>query len=75
MRRAMWFLFEEVGVNRIEARHDPRKPHSGAVLKKCGMQYEGALRQAGRNNQGICDAGYYALLASEWPSRPSRTAG
>ena len=27
------FFFEEVGINRIEAKHDPRNPHSGDVMK------------------------------------------
>ena len=31
------FFFDEVGADRIEARHDPRNPHSGGVMKKCGM--------------------------------------
>jgi ribosomal-protein-alanine N-acetyltransferase len=61
----MEYLFTEVGMNRIAARHDPNNPHSGGVMKKCGMKYEGTLRQADRNNQGICDACYYGLLASE----------
>lgn len=59
------FLFDEVGVNRVESRHDPRNPNSGAVMKKCGMKFEGTLRQSDRNNQGICDACYYAILADE----------
>lgn len=59
------FLFDEVGMNRIEARHDPRNPHSGAVMKKCGMHYEGTHRQSDRNNQGLCDACVYALLKQE----------
>lgn len=59
------FLFEEAGFLRIEARHDPRNPHSGGVMKKCGMQFEGILRQADRNNQGICDAVRYAILAAD----------
>ena len=59
------FLFDEVGYDRIEARHDPRNPHSGDVMRKCGMKYEGTLRQSDRNNQGICDACWYALLKSE----------
>ncbi|MDE6031267.1 MAG: GNAT family N-acetyltransferase [Oscillospiraceae bacterium] len=59
------FLFDEVGVNRVESRHDPRNPNSGAVMKKCGMKYEGTLRQADWNNQGICDTDYYSILASE----------
>ena len=59
------FLIEQVGYNRIESRHDPRNPNSGAVMKKCGMKYEGTLRMSDWNNQGICDASYYSILASE----------
>lgn len=59
------FLFKEVGVNRIEACYDPRNPHSGDVMRKCGMQYEGTQRQAGFNNQGICDISWYAILAGD----------
>ena len=63
------FFFEEVGVNRIESRHDPRNPNSGKVMLKCGLQYEGAMRQSDTNNQGICDAMYYALLAEDYFDR------
>ena len=65
LKAVMDFLFDEVGVNRIESRHDPRNPNSGKVMKKCGMKYEGTLRSSDWNNQGICDACYYALLKSE----------
>ena len=65
LKAVMDFLFDEVGYHRIEAMHDSNNPHSGAVMKKCGMRYEGTLRMADRNNQGICDACYYGLLASE----------
>ena len=60
------FLFNEVGVQRIEARHDPRNPHSGGVMRKCGMQYEGTMRCADRNRQGICDAAWYGILKEEY---------
>ena len=60
------YLFKEVGMNRIAARHDPNNPHSGGVMKKCGMKYEGTFRSCDRNNQGICDAAQYAILRSEW---------
>lgn len=66
VRAVMDFLFREVGMNRIEARHDPNNPHSGAVMKKCGMCYEGTMRSSDRNNQGICDAAYYGILRSDW---------
>ena len=61
----MDFLFDKVGIQRVESRHDPKNPNSGAVMRKCGMKYEGTLRKADWNNQGICDACYYSLLASE----------
>lgn len=60
------FLFKEVGMNRVAARHDPNNPHSGGVMKKCGMRYEGTNRASDRNNQGICDAAQYAILRSDW---------
>ena len=60
------FFFEEVGVNRIETRHDPNNPHSGAVMRKCGMHYEGTMRQSDWNNQGICDASWYSILRSDY---------
>ena len=60
------YLFTEVGMNRVAARHDPNNPHSGGVMRKCGMKYEGTNRACDRNNQGICDAAQYAILRSEW---------
>ena len=60
------FFFEEVGINRIEARHDPRNPNSGKVMMKCGLKYEGIKRQGDINNQGICDSVYYAMIAADY---------
>lgn len=65
MQAVMDFFFDEVGVSRVEARHDPRNANSGAVMRKCGMTYEGTLRQSDWNNQGICDASWYSLLKEE----------
>ena len=61
----MDYLFDEVGMNRIEARHDVNNPHSGGVMKKCGMRYEGTHRAADRNNQGICDIAAYGILRTD----------
>ncbi len=61
----MDYLFDEVGMNRIEAKHDVNNPHSGGVMKKCGMRYEGTSRQSDRNNQGICDLVTYGILRSD----------
>lgn len=66
LKRVMDFFFREVGVGRVQARHDPRNPGSGGVMRKCGMSFEGVLRQADRNNQGICDAVMYSILREEY---------
>ena len=71
LRRVMDFLFDEVGVQRVSARHDPHNPHSGAVMRKCGMKYEGTQRRADWNNQGICDTAIYALLKDERRAVPA----
>lgn len=65
LRAVMDFLFDEVGFNRLESRHDPNNPNSGKVMMKCGMKYECTMRQSDWNNQGICDASWYALLKDE----------
>ena len=65
LRAVINYLFDEVGYHRIESMHDPNNPHSGAVMRKCGMQYEGTSRASDRNNQGICDAAHYAILRSD----------
>lgn len=59
------FFFDQVEANRIESKHDPRNPHSGMVMQKCGMLYEGTLRCSDRNNQGICDSCWYSILRSD----------
>lgn len=66
------YLFASEGFNRVESRHDPNNPNSGKVMAKCGMKYEGTLRQADWNNQGIVDCSHYGLLKSEWKTLSSR---
>ena len=63
--RLIQFFFDDVGMNRIESRHDPSNPSSGKVMVKAGMRYEGTARQADWNNQGIRDTDYYAILAGD----------
>ncbi len=65
LQAVMDFLFDQVGINRIEACHDVNNPHSGNVMKKCGMCLEGIHRAADRNNQGICDMARYAILKAD----------
>lgn len=55
------FLFNQVGVQRIEARHDTNNPHSGGVMRKCGMKFEGVREKSHRNNQGEVDIAHYSI--------------
>jgi len=65
-RAVIDYLFGEVGVQRIEAGHDPNNPASGAVQRKCGLTYEGTLRRSIRSNQGITDKVVLSILKEEW---------
>lgn len=59
--KVIHFLFQEVECNRIYARHDVKNPNSGKVMIKSGLLYEGTLREAGKNNTGICDVAVYGI--------------
>ncbi|MBO7397858.1 MAG: GNAT family N-acetyltransferase, partial [Clostridia bacterium] len=65
LRAVMDFLFDAVGVNRVAACHDVNNPKSGRVMEKAGMKQEGILRAAGRNNLGICDEVWHAMIRSD----------
>lgn len=66
LKRLVKFFFEEVEVNRIEARHDPRNTNSGKVMQKAGLRYEGTSLQSDFSNQGISDMANYALIAKDY---------
>lgn len=54
-----------VGINRIEAYHSIFNPASGQVMQKCGMKYEGRLRQKYKSNRGFEDADLYAVVRGD----------
>lgn len=62
----MRFLFVEVGMDLLCAKHDVRNPNSGAVMRKCGMRYEGTVCGRDQNNQGVCDTARYGIRRAEW---------
>ena len=71
-RAVISFLFEMVCVNRIEARHNAENLNSGRVMRACGLTYEGTLRQAGVDNQGVVDVCVYSILRSEYEAGKAR---
>lgn len=60
------FAFEELELERIVADHISKNPASGAVMRKCGMQYEGRLRQKLCNKGRYVDVDLYAILKSDY---------
>lgn len=61
------YLFTKVGFNRIQLRHSIGNEASGKVMRKCGMQFEGVLRQYGLRNTGEhCDSAIYSILKEEY---------
>lgn len=61
------YLFVNVGFHRLQACHQTKNPASGKVMQKCGMRFEGILRQSAKTNAGeYCDVAYYSVLRSEW---------
>ena len=65
LRAVISYLIDQVGVNRVEAVHDPDNPASGRVMAKCGMRQEGVLRARERSNRGIRDAVMWSILAGD----------
>ena len=41
LRALIAFFFEQVGMERVIACHDPNNPNSGRVMQKCGMTFTG----------------------------------
>jgi len=66
VKSVMAYLFEEVGMQRLEVGHDPDNSASGAVIRKCGFHYEGTLRHRIRSNRGITDVAWYSMLKEEY---------
>ncbi|HYW06915.1 MAG TPA: GNAT family N-acetyltransferase [Longimicrobium sp.] len=63
--------FGELGLHRVLARHFPRNPASGQVLRKAGMVHEGIMREHVRRWDRFEDLECYAILERDWRSRPA----
>ena len=60
------YAFDSLKLNRIEAMHDVDNPSSGRVMQKCGMLFEGTLRQKVLNKGQYRDVNLYAILRKDW---------
>ena len=67
-RRVMRFGFEEMGLNRIEARYMVGNDASKRVMEKLGMTFEGVYRSSVCINGIYRDVGMCSILKSEYES-------
>ncbi len=59
--------FGRVGFHRVTASCSALNPASGRVMEKCGMKYEGTLRDGAKNNRGeYIDYVKYGILISDY---------
>lgn len=66
LREILRYGFRSMNLNRIEAQHETENPASGAVMRKCGMQREGTLRQRLLNKGKFVDVELYAILRRDF---------
>ena len=69
VRAIIDWVFENLGLNRIDADHMSRNPASGAVMKKAGMVHEATLRQYYKKWGQFEDVELYAILREDWLKR------
>ena len=65
-KRVIAFGFETLGLERIEARHIVGNEKSASLMRRCGMSYEGTLRNAmfiKERSRTIC---VYSILREEF---------
>ena len=66
VRAVLQFLFEQVGINRIEASHSIYNPASGRVLQKAGFLLEGNAKEYYHCRLGFQDSDLYGLTRKQY---------
>jgi len=61
----MNYWFHDLGLNRIEAKVEPKNNQSILLLEKSGFQFEGVLRQSERSKDGYIDVMMYSKLKND----------
>lgn len=62
----MDFGFKALCLNKMLGRFFTINPASGKIMAKCGMHFEGTLKESILKDGTYHDIGYYGLLRSDW---------
>ncbi|HIS27594.1 MAG TPA: GNAT family N-acetyltransferase [Candidatus Pullilachnospira intestinigallinarum] len=66
-RAVIDYLFGQVGIHRLTICHAVKNPASGRVAQKCGLTYEGTMREFEKSAEGeFLDIAWYGIVRSEW---------
>ncbi len=67
VRAVVDYLFSEIGVNRIGISHAVKNPGSGRVAEKCGLKYEGTMREFFKTSNGeFLDVSFLGIIRKDW---------
>jgi len=66
LERVLHYSFMDLQLHRVEAQFETDNPASGAVMKKCGLKYEGTLRGRLFNKGRYVDVNLYSILRPEY---------
>lgn len=66
LRRVIKFCFDELKLNRVEAHCEEENTGSWKVMEKCGMKFEGVLREKVFMKNRYRSMKMYSLLRSEY---------
>ena len=71
LKKVIEFLFNEVDVDTICARHLVENPASGKVMQKAGLKLEGILcqREICNYTNTLMDVAYYSILKDEYKNK------
>jgi len=72
VRRVIRFCFEQMDLNRVEARCIAENTASARVMEKAGMSHEGTLREREYIKGAYEDMKMYSILRSEYDTSPRR---
>jgi RimJ/RimL family protein N-acetyltransferase len=75
VQEVLRFGWDVMGLNRIQAHTEVENVGSQRVLEKCGLQYEGRLRERVHAVDGFVDLLVYAALRSNRDSRTNSIDG
>lgn len=64
--RLIFFGFNDMELNRIEAFHALENEASGKVMQKSGMQFEGVMRQRMFTKGKFWDVKQYSIIKEDW---------